>query len=235
MGNIYLIRHGFTPANNANYNNQRGLSQIASDENMPLDRVYGVNQALELGRYLNGFMGKSLILVSPYKRTRETLDYASQNMNGEYDVMVVDDLREIDAGACYAKTRDEVIEENEDALEFYKSFESNPFATPYIGGESEYDVRDRVVDISSKILWFSQIYDNVFVVAHGSVNKWIFYNINGYFYDYQRNCEVIKVNGEYRGTSVFVPKAWAPKGYMVNIDDYIEHKQLTKHLSTKNG
>ena len=75
MGNIYLIRHGFTPANNANYNNQRGLSLIASDEDMPLDRIYGVSQALELGSFLNGIRGKSLILVSPYKRTRETLEW----------------------------------------------------------------------------------------------------------------------------------------------------------------
>ena len=67
MGNIYLIRHGFTPANNANYNNQRGLSQIAFDENMPLDKVYGISQALELGIFLNGIMGNSLILSNLFK------------------------------------------------------------------------------------------------------------------------------------------------------------------------
>ena len=235
MGNIYLIRHGFTPANNANYNNQRGLSLIASDENMPLDKEYGVNQALELGLFLNGIIGKSLILVSPYKRTRETLEYALRNMNGEYEIMVIDDLREINTGVCYAKTRGEVIEENEDALNFFEEMEKNPYETSYIGGESGYDVRDRVFDISSKIVDLSEIYDNVFVFSHGTVNKWIFYNINNYFYDYQRNCEVIKGNGEDKGLSVFVPKTWAPKGYMINIDDYISNKQYVKSLSTKNG
>ena len=235
MGNIYLIRHGFTPANNANYNNQRGLSQIASDENMPLDKKYGINQALELGIFLNGISGKTLILVSPYKRTRETLQYAMQNMNGEYKIMIVDDLREINAGACYAKTRDEIIEENEDALEFFEKIKKNPLSTPYIDGESWYDVRDRVLDISSKIVKYSEIYDNVFIFAHGSVNKWIFYIINGYFYDYQKNCEVIKATGEDKGKSIFVPKTWAPKGYIVNINDYIKQKQLSKTMLTKKG
>ncbi|MBR3229300.1 MAG: histidine phosphatase family protein [Bacilli bacterium] len=235
MGNIYLIRHGFTPANNANYNNQRGLSQIAFDENMPLDKVYGISQALELGIFLNGIMGNSLILVSPYKRTRETLEYALQNMNGEYEIKVIDDLKEINTGVCYAKTRDEVIEENDGALEFFDNLEKSPLSTSYIGGESEYDVRDRVIDISSKILEFSKIYDNIFVFAHGSVNKWIFYNINGYFYDYQKNCEVIKASGDDRGTSLFVPIAWAPNGYMVDTNDFISQKQYSKRLSTKNG
>lgn len=231
MGNIYLIRHGFTPANNANYNNQRGLSIIASDENMPLDKKYGVEQALELGLFLNEIRGKSLILVSPYRRTRETLEYALQNMNGEYEIMVIDDLREINTGACYAKTRDEVIEENDDGLMFFDNLEKKPFETSYIDGESGYDVRDRVFDISSKIVDLSKMYDNIFVFAHGTVNKWIFYNINKYFYDYQKNCEVIKANGDDKGLSIFVPKAWAPKGYMVNIDDYISEKQYIKHVN----
>lgn len=235
MGNIYLIRHGFTPANNANYNNQRGLSLIASDETMPLDRTYGVNQAIELGNFLNGIRGKTLILVSPYKRTRETLDYAMQNMNGEYEIVVIDELREINSGACYAKTKEEIIEENENAIDFYEKFEKDPLGTPFIDGESEYDVRNRVLDISSKIVDLSEIYDNIFVFAHGTVNKWIFYNINNYFYEYQKTCEVIRANDPDKGTSVFVPKTWAPKGYMIDIEKYKKTKQLSKHMSTKNG
>lgn len=235
MGNIYLIRHGFTPANNANYNNQRNLSSIASDENMPLDKIYGIKQAQELGNFLNGIRGKTLIMVSPYKRARETLDYAMQNMNGEYEVLVIDELREINTGACYAKTKDEIIEENENALDFYKKIENNPLGTPYIDGESEYDVRDRLFDISSKIIILSEKYDNIFVFAHGSVNKWIFYNINNYFYDYQKNCEVIKASDPDKGSSVFVPKAWAPKGYIVDIETFKKPKQISKQLSTKKG
>ena len=235
MGNIYLIRHGFTPANNANYNNQRGLSLIASDEDMPLDRIYGVSQALELGSFLNGIRGKSLILVSPYKRTRETLDYAMQNMNGEFDVMIVDDLKEINSGVCYAKTREEIIEEDDGALGFFEEFDNDPFNTPYLGGESFYDVMNRVSGISLKIKELSDEYDNIFVFDHGTVNKCIFYNLYDCLYDYQKNCEVIKANGEDMGTSVFVPVAWAPKGYTINIDEYLKGRQLSKKMSTKNS
>ena len=60
MANIYLIRHGFTPANNANYNCQRGNREIAEDRDMPLERNYGVRQAEEAGIFLNNliFFGK---------------------------------------------------------------------------------------------------------------------------------------------------------------------------------
>ena len=59
--------------------------------------------------------------------------------------------------------------------------------------------------------------------------------ISGCLYDYQKNCEVIKANGEDMGTSVFVPVAWAPKGYTINIDEYLKGRQLSKKMSTKNS
>ena len=68
LSNIYLIRHGFTPANNASYNNQRGMSEIAIDSYMPLEKHYGRRQAEELGKFLDTIKGKTLILVSPYNR-----------------------------------------------------------------------------------------------------------------------------------------------------------------------
>ena len=55
MTNIYLIRHGFTPANNANYNRQRGIREIAEDSDMPLEREYGVKQAREVGEFFKFF------------------------------------------------------------------------------------------------------------------------------------------------------------------------------------
>ena len=56
MANIYLIRHGFTPANNANYNCQRGIREIAEDRDMPLERNYAVRQAEEAGIFLNNLI-----------------------------------------------------------------------------------------------------------------------------------------------------------------------------------
>lgn len=72
MTKVYLIRHAFTPANNARYNNQEGLWKIAKDKDMPIEKEYGVQQALELGEFLNSLKGKILILASPYFRVQQT-------------------------------------------------------------------------------------------------------------------------------------------------------------------
>lgn len=222
MSNIYLIRHGFTPANNANYNGQKGMRTIAEDKDMPLEKKYGRKQAEELGLFLNTIEGKTLILVSPYNRTRETLDIALSHMKGDYDIEVCDDIHEISAGIHYARTKSEVLELSKNAEKFYKEFEKNPYETKYIGGESYYDVRDRVKNISNKILSISKsnIYDNIFIVAHGEVNRWIYYNINNKLYDIkQKNCEVLLISDE-NVKSVFVPNTFVPKGYIINVDDY---------------
>lgn len=224
MSNIFLIRHGFTPANNAKYNNQRGLWRIAEDSKMPLEREYGEEQARELGQFLNTIDGKTLILVSPYVRTRQTLELALSEMEGDYSVVVCDELHENDSGVHYAKTEDEVLAMYPEASEFYLNIEMYPFETPYLGGESDYDVRDRVENISQFILEKSEQgdYDNIFVFAHGTVNKWIYYWLNHeFFLERQKNCEVIMANGEHCGESIFLPVAWVPKGYQVKIKSYL--------------
>ncbi len=223
MSNIYLIRHGFTPANNASYNNQKGLRQIAEDRNMPLDKKYGVKQAEELGIFLNTIKGKTKIFVSPYTRTNETLSIALKEMHEEYDIEIVEDLHEIYSDIHYAKTKEELISEHPEVIKFYIDFEKDPYNTKYIGGESKFEVRDRVKDISSKIIKLSDsnIYDNIFIFGHGEVNKWIYYHINKELLNYtQKNCEVVVGNGINRGKVIFTPKSFVPKGYYVNIDDY---------------
>ena len=223
MSNIYLIRHGFTPANNASYNNQKWLRQIAEDKDMPLEKIYGVKQAEELGIFLNTIKGKTKIYVSPYRRTKETLEIALKYMQGKYDIEVVDDIHEIYSDIHYAKTKDELLSEYPDAMKFYEEFAKDPFNTKYIGGESKYDVRDRVKNISQEIINVSNSnkYDNIFIFAHGEVNKWIYYHINNELYNFsQKNCEVILANGINKGKIVFTPKTFVPLGFLVNIDDY---------------
>ena len=95
MTKLYLIRHAFTPANNASYNNQRNLWKIAKDKDMPIEKVYGVRQALELGEFLGKLSGKILIYVSPYYRVRQTLGYCLFNMSGNYDIRKLDELYEL--------------------------------------------------------------------------------------------------------------------------------------------
>ena len=225
MSDIYLIRHGFTPANNASYNNQRGLRKIAEDREMPLEKTYGEEQARELGKYLNNIKGKAKIFVSPYKRTRQTLNIALNEMNGDYDIEVVEELHEIYSGIHYAKTKEELIEEEPAAVNFYKEFEKDNYNTKYIGGESKCDVKNRTEEICKRIIKIakSDKYDNIFIFAHGEVNKWIYYNINQELYDYnQKNCEVILASGENKGKVVFSPKSIVPKGYYIDINKYLK-------------
>ncbi len=224
MGTVYLIRHGFTPANNANYNNQKDLWKIADDKNMPLEKEYGVVQAQELGDFLDNITGKSLILVSPYRRARETLEIAIDRVSFDYEIEICDDLRENNSGVFYAKTKDEILSLYEEAEDYYREFELDSFNTPYIGGESQYDVRKRTKDISFRIKELSEnsLYDNILVFAQGTVNYWVFYWLNKKYMNKQRNCEVIVGLGNNSGSSIFLPNAWVPKGYMVDIDSYLD-------------
>lgn len=225
MTNIYLIRHGFTPANNAKYNNQRDLWKIAEDADMPLEMEYGEEQARELGQFLDLIPGKTLILVSPYHRTKQTLEIALREMTGDYEIRVCEDLHENDSGVHYAKTKEEVLEFYPEAEEFYQKIEDNPYETRYLGGECEYDVRARVKKVSERILLTSQAncYDNIFIFGHGTVNRWIYYWINGEIPPFhQKNCEVIPANGEYCGVPIFLPQAWVPLGYEVDIKKYLK-------------
>ncbi len=226
LSNIYLIRHGFTPANNASYNDQRGMSEIAIDSYMPLEKHYGRRQAEELGKFLDTIKGKTLILVSPYNRTLETLEIALKYMHGDYRVMIKDELHEINSGIHYARTKDEVLELfPETGKSFYRLKNWFPNATHYIYGESERDVEYRVYDISVYIEEMATEYDNVFVFGHGTVNKWIYYWISdeNVLDHNMKNCEVIKINGK-KAETVFVPETVVPKGYMVDIDEYVRRR-----------
>ena len=223
MSDIYLIRHGFTPANNVNYNHQTNMWKIAKDEDMPLEIKYGREQAKEVGRFLNNIEGKSLILVSPYKRTRETLELALTEMHGDYDVRICNDIHEIESGIHYARSKEEVLEVCKEAEKFYKDFDKDPYTTKFIGGESYADVKKRTENIVKEILDISNknIYKNIFIFAHGEVNRWIYHNINNELYDIkQKNGEIIIANGNSAGKTVFIPKAFVPKGYVINIEDY---------------
>ena len=216
---IYLIRHAFTPANNSNYNNQRGMREIAEDGDMPLDRVYGVRQALELGEFLNKIDGRTLIMVSPYKRSLETLKLALTKMSGSYEIIECVSLREIDSGIHYARNKEEVLELYPKADKFYEEYENSPLSTSYIDGEDEYSVYLRTIEVYDKIksLEETKQYDNLFIFAHGTVNKWLYFQINNEYFNFkQLNCQVIKATGKGRGKEVFLPEAYAPQGYEID-------------------
>lgn len=220
MTKIYLIRHAFTPANNASYNNQEGLWQIAKDKDMPIEKEYGVKQALELGEFLNNLKGKILIITSPYVRVWQTLNYALSKMNGDYEIIIKDELREFYSGVHYAHTVDEVLRMHPSSKKYFEDAKKDLERAVYTGGESRNDVKDRVKGVALEIQKIASlnIYNYILVLAHGTVNHYIYYHLTGNYLDHNmKNCEVISSDGK----TLFLPKAFVPKGFMVNISDYI--------------
>lgn len=225
MGDIYLIRHGFTPANNASYNGQINLREIAEDKDMPLEIKYGREQAIEIGEFLNSINGNALILASPYRRVQETMKIALSKVSFKYDLRVCEELREINSGVHYARTKEELLNMYPEAKKVLDSLKKDPLGTTYLGGESQYDVRDRVKNISLKIKKISNSseYNNILIFGHGTANRWISYWITGKYIDHTlKNGEIIKINGNNYET-VFIPNSFAPLGYMIDIK---KHKEI---------
>lgn len=230
MCNIYLIRHGFTPANNASYNGQKGLREIAEDKDMPLEIKYGRKQAEEIGEFLRNIKGKALVLASPYRRVQETMKIALSKANFNYDSKVCDELKEINSGVHYARTKEELLALYPEVKEVLDGLHKDRFGTKYLNGESQYDVRDRVKNISLEIkkIRESKKYNNIIVFGHGTANRWLTYWITGKYINHTlKNGEIIKVNGDSYET-IFIPKTIAPLGYMVDIEKHIELVKNTK-------
>ncbi len=224
MTGVYLIRHAFTPANNASYNGQEGLWKIAKDKDMPIEKEYGVQQALELGEFLNSLKGKILILASPYLRVQQTLKTALSKMHGDYEIKTVNDLIEFNSGVHYAHTIDEVLRMYPESKKYFEDAKNDLDNAIYTGGESRNHVKDRVKNIALEIqkYYLSDKYDYILVFAHGTVNHYLYYWLTGEYIDHDmKNCEVFSVMDK-RG--LFMPKTFVPKGFMVNIDEYINDK-----------
>ena len=224
MTKIYLIRHAFTPANNASYNNQEGLWKIALDKDMPIEKEYGIKQALELGEYLNNLKGKILIIASPYLRVQQTLKYALSKMNGDYEIRVSDELYEFKSGVHYAHTIDEVLKMYPESKKYFEDAEKDFYNAVYTGGESRNQVKARVKNIALEIkkIASSLKYDYILVFAHGTVNHYLNYHLTGEGIDHDmKNCEVYSVLDN---ETLFVPISFVPKGFLVNIEDYNDTK-----------
>lgn len=224
MTKIYLIRHAFTPANNARYNNQEGLWKIAKDKDMPIEKKYGVQQALELSEFLKDLKGKILILASPYVRVQQTLKYVLTTFNGEYEIKIVNDLKEFNSGVHYAHTVDEVLRMYPESKKYFEDAEKNLESAVYTDGESRCQVKDRVKNVALEIQRLSLLnkYDYILVFGHGTVNHYIYYHLTNEYIDHDMiNCEVFSVTDK---KSLFKPITMIPKGFMVDINKYIYDK-----------
>ena len=253
---ILLIRHGFSLANNVGWNLQRGLAKILGmlgwDEHVPLDD-YGIAQAKETGVFLAKLLkGKRvLFIVSPYQRTRETLE----NIVGQFDdttsidIMVEDSIREMNAGVHFGKTSDELEElypeeyaERNEVISSLNDKKDKRFI-PYIGGEGHQDVRRRVRSFVRRLEKLAKgsdgkpQYDYICVIGHNFINQWIYYWLNNkQKIDVKgiKNGEVIIGNGENAGKSIFAPATFVPKGYVIDFEKYKERaakKTLSENMN----
>ena len=148
-----------------------------------------------------------------------------------YTLNIDERIREINSGDHFAKTKEEVLREYPELASIYVGDMKRIDIAPYIGGERETDVRARIFDFVSDLNTVMDSYDNIIIFAHGIVNEWIYYWLNDRkkVNFHQKNCEVLKGNGIDSGKSLFVPKAFVPVGFMIDIDKYKEM------LSSENG
>lgn len=228
MTKVYLIRHAFTPANNASYNGQEGLWQIAQDKDMPIEKEYGVKQALELGEFLDKLKGRILIISSPYFRVQQTLKYALSKMHGDYEIEVNEELKEFNSGVHYAHTVDEVLRMYPESKKYFEDAKKDLDNAIYTGGESRNQVKARVKSIALDIqrLALSDKYDYILIFGHGTVNHYLYYWLTGEYIGHDMmNCEVFSVSDK---KSLFVPIVFVPKGFMVDINEYINEKKNDK-------
>jgi len=228
---IYLVRHGFTPANNAGWNKQEEIRDFFyKDELVPLDKVYGVQQAKELGIFLKKFLAgkKVLFMVSPYYRTRETLAYAIEHLNAsDYDISEEKTIREINQGLLYGQPPTYMNDDIEIEINKEQRKSEYKVAIEYPQGESEIELRRRIRNFSKKLEEYSSkgIYDAIVIVSHETVLKNLYYLIMKKELPIkQKTASVITMEDNPR--CIFEPETAVPKGYLVDFSLYKNYSML---------
>ncbi|MBQ2873379.1 MAG: histidine phosphatase family protein [Bacilli bacterium] len=230
---VYLVRHGFTPANNAGWNKQFGIREyFYRDEFVPLDKTYGVQQAKELGLFLKKFLEgkKVLFIVSPYYRTRETLTYAIEHLDpSNYDVSEEKTIREINQGILYGQPSTYMSDDLEMEINKEERKDKNKVAISYPQGESEIELRRRIRNFSRKLEEYRSkgTYDAIVIVSHETVLKNLYYlMMNQELPIKQKTASVITM--EENPKCIFEPETSVPKGYLVDLDLYNNYSMLMK-------
>ncbi len=229
---LLLIRHGFTPANNAGWNKQEGIREyFRRDELCPLDKVYGIKQAKELGEYLTKYLKgqKVLILVGPYYRTKQTAFHAIQGLDPTLVTLEIEEpLREINQGLNYGEPK-QAFEDDPEAQIYYEEMKSDhKVAVPYLMGESELDVKRRMRRFAKKVkqLQDSGEYDVIIVLSSETTMKWLYYWMFGKHHELKHaTASVIEATENPR--HLFIPETLVPKGHMVDFEDYKNYSTLS--------
>lgn len=217
--NLFLTRHGESEGNviqNRVINEQVNIppEERIADYRLKLTSK-GEIQAKELGKKINNLIkkgsldkNKTLVLVSPYERTRKTFEIANEIIQFDLKkVHVLNSLREQSFGAFdfVSRTRKksefpkEYAEYSRNDLHFYRQ--------QYLG-ESPADVCDRLYSV----LFFLKEYlerekdENIFIFGHGCANRCLImdiFNLPPEFYDdfqINDNCSIISIEkGNWKG------------------------------------
>ena len=170
--NIFFIRHGESTQNI--YENLQNFP----DFKVPLTDK-GLTQADECGKFLKDYCqknnidtNKSIMLVSPFKRTNQTAEQINkylQIQNQKEDVIIIE--RQY---GLFDNLKFEEREKYEIAYNYQNwmySHDVGNFYTRFPLGESNFDVYVRARAFLPTLKELMQKYDNIFIVSHGGFLK----------------------------------------------------------------
>lgn len=244
---ILLVRHGFTPANNAGWNHQDGIREIFRyDETCPLDDEYGIKQAKELGEFLKDYISgkKVLFLVSPYERTKQTLRIARESFSEPHNLITYEEravLREINQGLNYGRSKEHFEEDDREVQEvFEKKKTGNSPAIAWMNGESERDVVRRLRSFSDELKKIKESgkYDTIIVLSHETINKCLYSLLYGReMLDKEgkklRQLTASVIRASKTPEVIFEPTTEVPKGYHVDIESNPRYQAYMKNKDDK--
>lgn len=217
--NVFLVRHGESVSNALRQKLKEEGKLLDEEQKMEDAKIRltekGIFQSKEVGKKLDQYFdkknldkSKTLVLISPYERARETYENANEflkfNNLGD-NVFVLNALREQFYGAFNMIDR-EIKRKNYGNL--YDECQKNTisFFKPQLLGESPADVSARLEGVTTfieKIMKQREI-ENVIIFAHRNVNKCMLMNILNlpaeFYDDYEddRNVTVLNIkNGKF--------------------------------------
>ena len=157
---LYLIRHAATPSNEYEpYIIQgSGIDQSLSEK--------GTQQANALGKFFQQIKLDS-IYSSPLKRAYETACAVREYQESPCEYAALDLLMEVNVGDWEGLTWSDI------ELKFpqeYQNFIKNPWATPYLNGESYQQVFERVQPVFRELLTKHQG-QVIAVIGHNVINR----------------------------------------------------------------
>lgn len=182
MTTLYLIRHGQTVANVEH----KISGQIETDLT-----PFGRDQILQTAQNLKSIgVSLDLILCSPLKRTKDSAQIIAEQIpapivyddglkefsNGIYEGTKIEDLEQMNFNPPY-RTAGYSFSNGTDLMAAYHSFSPKYDTFCYPKGETKLEARERFMNAIQKHLDANSNLQNVAVVAHGGVIRFMLLKI----------------------------------------------------------